>query len=528
MTKAAIGVAFDGPQIGPAQFSGILFDEANGDAQRETSAPPECFADLFLGQIVDSITAGKQEYNLKPFFHTALHHIASVEYRHEIFRDMENKRVFEIVETFANDMRQMRQHVTQAGKLHYRYQKEIWFVDAVEIYCGAVAGLTGELSVAKPASRGFKAFHQFLTGYAASEAFASLAAEIEAVKAGLAAIKYSMLIKGIEIRVRKFDAEIDYGSEVLATFEKFKRGAAKDHLAKFNDWVEMNHVEAVVLDMVAKLYPEEFGRLNAFFEKHTNYLDPAITAFDREIQFYVAVLDHIATFKRAGLKFCYPRVSDSDKQIFVDDGFDLALANKLNAEKSPIVCNDFHLVGKERVFVVSGPNQGGKTTFARMFGQLHYLASLGCPVPGSKAKLYLFDTLFTHFEREEDLQNLRGKLEDELVRMHEILEQATPRSVIVINEIFTSTTLKDAIFLGKKVMEKIMQLDLLCVCVTFIDELSNLGAKTVSAASMIVPENPAQRTFKIERKPADGLAYAVAIAEKYRLTFNSVKKRIAS
>ena len=227
-----------------------------------------------------------------------------------------------------------------------------------------------------------------------------------------------------------------------------------------------------------------------------------------------------------GLEFCYPVLSSDHKEFHISGGFDLALAQKLARDGKKAVCNDYSLDPDERIIVVSGPNSGGKTTYARAFGQINYLASLGCPVPASEAKLFLCDQIFTHFEREEDLDNLRGKLEDELVRIKEILEKATPSTLIIMNESFGSTALGDAKVLGRSVLEKIMDLGATCLCVTFVDELSRISDATVSMVAKVSAEDPTIRTFEVEARPADGLAYASAIAEKYGLGYDSVKKRI--
>jgi len=512
----------------PMIFHSILFKDNKDRIKEEILEAPLFFVDLNLDQIVNTITVSKREYNLKPFFYSPLHDIDIIKYRQEIIQDLENGLLLGNIKSFAQKIIVMRRYLAMIEKLYYKNHKEGWFLEAVELYCDAVSCLAHDLSLADLKSPGLLAFRVFLTNYAESPQYTSLLMETKNLKADLATVKYCVIIKDSTVKVRKYELETDYTIEVEKTFEKFKQGAVKDHSVKLSVGSGMNHVEAQILDCVAKLFPDIFKTLDDYCARNKQFLDETISVFDREIQFYVAYLDYIAKIKWVGLKFCYPQISDENKEVYDYEGFDLALANKRVSENSAIVCNDFYLRDKERVIVVSGPNQGGKTTFARTFGQLHYLTSLGFPVPGREAQLFLFDRLFTHFEKEEDIKNLRGKLQDDLVRIFAILDQATPNSIIILNEIFTSTSLKDAVFLSKKIMERITQLDLLCVCVTFIDELASFSEKTISMVSTIVPENPAVRTYKIVRKPADGLAYAISIAEKYRLTYEYLKERVKS
>jgi DNA mismatch repair protein MutS len=494
----------------------------------EVPEPPDYFVDLNLDQIVASITIGADEYNLKPFFYAPLKDHDHIEYRHEVMRDLENDAVLRSVKTFSHKMRSMRDHLVQSAKLYYKFQKESLCLDSVEIYCTAVRAFLGDLCSCELKSRGLLEFREYVGDYVRSQSFADLDAETKKLKEDLGSIRYCVLIRSSMLTVTKYESESDYGVVIQGVFEKFKQGAAGQHIFKFADFPNMNHIEAGVLDRVALLYPRTFAELDRFTRKNGSYLDEAIREFDREVQFYISYIDYMSTLKQSGLSFCYPDISRRDKSIEVIKTFDVALAKKLASEKSPVVRNDFYLGGRERIFIVSGPNQGGKTTFARTFGQLHHLAALGCPVPGVKARLFLFDNLLTHFEREENIHNLRGKLQDDLVRIHDILERATPNSIVIMNEIFNSTTLRDALFLSTKVLKKLIEVDALCVCVTFIDELTTLSDTTVSMVSNVVPENPAERTYKLVRRPADGLAYALSIAEKYGLTYSQLRERLAS
>jgi DNA mismatch repair protein MutS len=513
---------------GPDHFPSLLSEEppsarAAGDRDQDRSYA----RDLNLDQIVAAVAGDREERDLiTTVLYGRLRDASAVRYRQEVFRDLEDPALLDAIQRFSGLMGEVRAHQRQLAKMPYRHQQEGWMLDAAAFYCDAMQSLAGHMASAPVSSRALLAFRDYLASYVASAGFTTLASDTRSRKDALSRIRYCTRINGGRVEVSRYTGEADYSAAVLSTFERFKQGAAKDYLIRYRVQPGMNHIAAQIAELVARLFPEEFTALEEYCRRHAAFVDEGIRQAGQELQFYLAFLDYIRPVRAAGLSFCYPEVSAGSKDVRAVGTFDLALAHKLVSRRAPVVTNDFRLDGPERIVVVTGPNQGGKTTFARTFGQLHHLASVGCPVPGSDARLFLPDRIFTHFEREEDLAAMSGKLEDDLIRIGDILRAATPASIVILNEIFTSTTVHDARFLGTKLLTKVMRLDALCVYVTFIDELASLGEQIVSMMSTIVPGNPAERTYKVVRKPADGLAYALAIAEKHDVTYQRLRERL--
>lgn len=512
-------------------WKSILFPETEFSIDKQLSEAPVYLNDLYLDQIIQAITDKRE--NLRPLFYTSIHDANVIRYRHEVMQDLECETLLNRIKAFAaninsavRSVNSISESIVQENRQYYNYLEKGQLLWAAKTYCEEIQSFMENLSMFNIKSKGLSEFLKYTSKYAKSGFFTLLLSDTNTMKNDLSTVKYCMLIKGNCIKVRKYEDEPDYSTEIEEIFQKFKQETSKEHKKKMSERPYAEHVEAGVLDLVAELYPAIFSRLDEYAAKYKDFIDKTIRAFSEEVQFYIAYLEYISKFKQMGLQFCYPEMLENSKEIFNEEGFDLALANNLIDKRVPVVCNDFYFHSNERIIIISGPNQGGKTTFARAFGQMHHLASLGCPVPGRKAALYLFDNIFTHFEREESIQTFNGKLQDELVRMKDILCHATSHSIIIINEILSSTTLKDAISIGKKIISEVAKLDSLCVCVTFIDELTAVSKKIVSMVSTVVPEEPVRRTFKIVRNPSDGLAYAIHIAEKHRVTYQDLKERI--
>jgi DNA mismatch repair protein MutS len=521
------------PQVGSPTYphsndrsTSILFPR--GSTTQDVDAAPECFKDLHLDEIVTAVCQRNPDDRITRLFYQPLREVSAVEYRHQVFSDLERGGVRRAITDFTHAMDTMRGQLRQAEWVRHQWQRHGWFLHAVHTFCGAATALRDEFASSEPSSSGLREFGDHLGRFVDSDVFRTLADGTHAVLTELGSIRYTVHIHDRRVRVEKYAGQDDYSRDVLSVFERFTGEITKNYGVPIKDDAEMNPVERRVLECVAKLYPDAFAHLEQFVRRHHHFIEPTLSRFDREIRFYLTYLAFVERCTAAGVSFSYPEVTATPGTLSAENACDIALAIKTADDQTALVGNAFHLSGAERMLVVTGPNQGGKTTFARTIGQCAYLASLGCPVPAKRARFTLFDAIHTHFDRQENLSAPHGKLHDELVRIRHILSQATAASIIIMNESFSSTTISDALVIGADIIKRIIKQNCTAVYVTFLDELARVDSACVSMVAEVAADDPTRRTFTVTRRAADGLAYASALADMYGMRYETLRQRITS
>ncbi len=146
---------------------------------------------------------------------------------------------------------------------------------------------------------------------------------------------------------------------------------------------------------------------------------------------------------------CFPEPSGSGERRHACRGlYDVSLALLL---KEQVVGNDLAADGKGLV-VITGANQGGKSTFLRSVGQAQLMMQSGMFVAAEAFRANVCDGLYTHYRREEDASMVSGKLDEELARMSEIVDQMTPNSVVLLNESFAATNEREGSEIARQIV----------------------------------------------------------------------------
>lgn len=497
------------------------------DAEHRVTVQPNSamISDLNLELIFAEIAVSNRHESVDSLLRAPLLHSEDVEYRRAVFDDLSSPVLLGQLEAFSRSISDIRRHLSELPTVRHSILRCRLRLDISSTYCQTIMALRQGLNETVLNSYGLQSWRDYLNTYVARPEFEGLVSGCEEVLAGLDEIRYTMRIEDHRIVVDEAKDAPDYATTIERLFEPFMRGRPSVGQDNIPLSTNVHPVEERVLDELVRIFPLPFRRMMKHSDSCGEFMDPVIDRVDDELQFYFSYLHLIEKLSARGLEFCLPEVTDSFDSIRVQGAYDLALALKCADEGEMPVANDYHLSGNERIMVVTGPNQGGKSTFARMFGQVAYLSALGCPVPAHRARVMLTDGIFTHFETQERPSDAAGKLQSELTAINETLNHSTERTIIILNESFSSTTTADAERIGEKVLRRIWECGTIAVFVTFLDELSELDGVVSMVAG--IGDNPTNRTFRLERKPADGRAHAVAMADRFDLSYNAIVGRVA-
>lgn len=277
--------------------------------------------------------------------------------------------------------------------------------------------------------------------------------------------------------------------------------------------------------------------IKSTIKKYININGYSLISLMPEILFYTRWAELTERLTAIGMPLCKPEIlSPDERSCTFKDVYNLKLAiNKLRGESIDIIKNDFDFNDEHRIYILTGPNRGGKTIFTQAVGLAMLMAQWGVYIPASSAVISPCDNIYTHFPADENDTVDLGRLGEESRRLSKIFEVATRYSLLLLNESLATTSVAEGVFIAKDVVKSMRYLGARAIfnthmhdLATSVGEINNAVQGDSRAESLITGVHDGARSFKVSIAPPQGVSYAADIAKKYGVTFDQIKKEIDS
>lgn len=253
-----------------------------------------------------------------------------------------------------------------------------------------------------------------------------------------------------------------------------------------------------------------------------------ITNLIPEFVFYMKFAEYIKKYSKGGLTFCKAQIVEDEADDWKMEAkglYNLKLLPQAEKKEIEIVTNDLSFEKDKLVYILTGANRGGKTTVTQAVGQLFVLAQAGIYVPADSFVCRPVDCIFTHFPADEDQTLDLGRLGEECKRFKELYLKASPKSLVLLNETFSTTSFEEGYFIARDSVRAILNKGIRTLYNTHmhklafeIESLHDEQSKG-KAVSLVARASETNASFKMEIMPPEGMSYAKTIAEKYGVTF---------
>lgn len=281
------------------------------------------------------------------------------------------------------------------------------------------------------------------------------------------------------------------------------------------------YLETVVNKMLSSLVK----RLRDTLTKYANVAIVNISGLVPEFKYYIRCAEFIGTLTGKGCVFSEAQpAAEGDPSMEAKGFYNIKLAMSME-NVSEIVPNDLNFDQEHTVYILTGANRGGKTTMTQAVGQLFVLAQGGLFVPAQSFRYVPCDCIYTHFPSDEDKTMDLGRLGEECVRFREIFSGATSKSLLLLNETFSTTSFEEGYYIARDSVKALLTKAVRTIYNTHMHKLGeDAGDLTresagAGAASLVMRTEDGKRSFKVALAEPEGSSYAKDIAEKYGVTY---------
>lgn len=484
----------------------------------KTGETPAFFVDLNLDQIIDRIT---EDWGgeIRDLFYIMPDGCDEEEYRRGVYRDICKDDTYDNLMTFLDLIKERNECKAKIEDLADHDQRNVWYLREVGVYFEAVELLKSVLANSNLKSEGINRLRDFIKTYTDTKEYIELSKTAEKLLAELRSFRVLVTYENGKIYVDDGIGGLPYEEFLGRNFP----GANKKFRTPFSASDELSDLEDAVIRLYKKSHKEFFGKIASFAKNKDKYVNSEIMNLPKEFSYYLSFIKFMNKMKERGFTFCDPEAGS--EKLSAIDMYDLALACTNYEARKEVVSNDFDLRDGEKFIVLTGPNQGGKTTFARSLGQMIYFTKMGLSVAAERACVPYYTQILSHFSVEESAETGRGKLMDELVRLKPMMNKEYVGAFVVINELFTTAANFDACEMGKKVLDFFIGNGCYGIYVTHLNDLAKSHENVVSFRA--ATDENAKQTFKVGRENAREIAGANTQVEKYRLTYSQIKERFS-
>lgn len=520
----------------------LLYPDGEHIAGEKVRISDEVITELGLDFLIDL-----KNSNLADYFTTDK---ATIEYRLATMEDLlENPTLVDTLKStlkLLNDIVELRRikSETEVAK-NYLYS-----ITEIELYIDIVSRLAkGFKSVrGNVRSDAFKKMTDTITELSESDYYRDLNRQLGELTAKVHEVKSITIGVNLDNEFRPVDAGV-----VSLNAEQFKSGKVIDKILRM-DFKDGDYT------CIAPLIPytrsntdnSKIAFTNAFNNAMNDIFKADIRAWRQlvqayvlsntdfllrimpEIEFLTKAQHLLLALKSRGENLTRPEIAPMEERAFGVKGiYNPCVALKVN---SKMVKNDIDFDENAKIYVLTGPNRGGKSVITCAVGQVQALAQLGLPVPADEARISPVTAIYTHFPAGSDGDEAieKGRLGEECARLSEIFETLDRNSLILLDESFSSTGSYEASYIASEVLTGFSVIGCRCLFSTHLHELSSqideINRKCSAEGgspidTLVAGINGSERSFEIIRAKPDGKSYARDIAEKFGLSYEKIMAR---